>query len=134
MLDAGIVNVKLHALLGGAPLRPPEADARTNTMPATMMTEVAMMTALRFILHRHRSLFVLYGLSWAMPVGPRGARAPGCTEPGPGAPIIQFPAYSTSSCRAATVAPSQRTCRATVRARTATAGPKASRNASVRDS
>jgi hypothetical protein len=59
MLDAGIVNVKVHALLGGVPLRPPEADARTNTMPATTMRQVAMMMALRFILNRHRSLFVL---------------------------------------------------------------------------
>jgi hypothetical protein len=66
MLDAGMVNVKLHSLLGGVPL-PPEADARTNPMPATTMAQVAMMMALRFILNRHRSLFVLYGLSRAVP-------------------------------------------------------------------
>src|SRR5262249_55694315 len=42
--------------------------------------------------------------------------------------------YSTSSRRAATVAPSQRTCPASVRAPTATAGSKAFRSASVRDS
>jgi hypothetical protein len=62
MLDAGIANVKVHAFLGGASLRLPEADARTNTMPAATMTEVAMTMTLRFILNRHRSLFVLYGL------------------------------------------------------------------------
>jgi len=68
MLDAGIVNVKVHALLGGVSLRSPEADAKTNTMPATTMTQVATMMALRFMLNRHRSLFVLYGLSWDVPV------------------------------------------------------------------
>jgi hypothetical protein len=68
MLDAGIANVKVHAVLGGASLRPPEADARTNTMLAATMTEVAMTMALRFILNRHRSLFVLYGLSRPVPV------------------------------------------------------------------
>ena len=56
ILDAGMVNVKFHALLGGAPLRPPGADPRKTTMPETMpattMTEVAMMTALRFILDK----------------------------------------------------------------------------------
>lgn len=53
MLDTGIVNVPLtHSseLLGGVPLRPPEADVRTNTMPAATMTQVAMTMALRFIL------------------------------------------------------------------------------------
>ena len=67
MLEAGIENMKLHALLCGAPLRPPEADASINTMPAAMI-EAAMMMALRFILNRHRNSFVLYGLSWKRPV------------------------------------------------------------------
>ena len=70
-----MVNVKLHALLDGGALRPPEADARTNTTPATTMAEVAMIMALRFILKRHRSLFVLYSLSRLSRHSCRGCRA-----------------------------------------------------------
>jgi hypothetical protein len=44
-------------------------------MPATTMTEVEMMMALRFILNRHRCLFVLYGLSWAVLVCAAAQRA-----------------------------------------------------------
>ncbi len=68
VLDAGILNLTVHALLRAVSLLSPEADARTNTMPATTMTEVAMMMAVRFILDRHRSLLVLYSLSCAVPV------------------------------------------------------------------
>jgi len=63
VLDAGIVNFTVHALLGVVPLPPPEVDARRNTIPATAMAQATMMMALRFILNRHRSLFVLYNLS-----------------------------------------------------------------------
>ena len=80
MLEAGIENMKLHALLCGAPLRPAEADASINTMPAAMI-EAAMMMALRFILNRHRSLFVLYGLSWAVPVCAAASRPKAHAQP-----------------------------------------------------
>ena len=68
VLDAGIVNVTVQALLGVVPLPPPEADARTKTIPATTITQAAMTMALRFILNRHRSPFVLYNLSCAVPL------------------------------------------------------------------
>ena len=63
VLDAGIVNVTLHTLLGLVPFPPLDADARTNTMPATTTRQAAIMVALRFILNRHHSLLVLYILS-----------------------------------------------------------------------
>ena len=66
VLDAGIVNLTLHALLGVVALPPPEADARTNTIPATRITQAEMMMALRFILNRHRLPSVLYGFLYAV--------------------------------------------------------------------
>jgi hypothetical protein len=67
-LDAAIETVKLNVFLGGSPLRPPDEDTMTNTLPATKTTEEAMMMALRFMLNSHQNLFVLFGLSRAVPV------------------------------------------------------------------
>jgi hypothetical protein len=68
VLEAGIVNFTVHTFLGVVPLPPLEPDARTNKMTATTTTHAAMMMALGFILDRHRTLFLLYGLSCALPV------------------------------------------------------------------
>ena len=66
--DAGIVTMKLHALLGGVLLRFPDGELTANRMPATATTQATMMMALRFILNRHRCPLNLYNASWAVPV------------------------------------------------------------------
>ena len=69
-LERGIETEKLQAPVGWVPLRLPGADAMTNAKPATTMTQVATIMALRFILNRHRAALVLYDVSSAVPVCP----------------------------------------------------------------
>jgi hypothetical protein len=65
VLDGGSGNLTVHPLLCVVSPPRPELDGKRNTIPATTMTQAAMMMMVLWfmLLNRHRSLVDLYSLS-----------------------------------------------------------------------